>query len=488
MSTQRIIFNPRYILRNDIHRIILSTSDDSSLTTFIHPLHAMILSFFDNPLFLEDAINLISTSLSISEDAIKKFVLLLLKNESKKWIGEGKNACHFPEEVLIEETDNYHPRQYHFRDFIIDSKEIDLVSRRFYIPLDAMMMINTLCYTNCIYCYADRNKKFDLKIPLERIFEIIEEAKKLQFKTFDVSGGEFFLYKHWEALLKKMLQCGFSPKSIPTKVPLSIETIKKIAATGYEQIQVSLDSIDPPTLSKMLQVDISYFQSIETMLINLRKYNLKFRVNAIVTSYNCSIYQIDSLIQYLKRYSNFAEISLGIVGYSLYKKDTLNYSNFPLFEDANILFEFLTNKYGNDRQVIISGITMTEDNVNYSSDKFFSKAMCTGNLQQFYILPDGKVTICEELYWHPKFIIGDLMKQSIMEVWNSKEAMELHHLNQSIIQKTSPCSTCDTFIRCREYGGVCWREVIKSYGKENWDYPDPRCQYAPNPINKIYIK
>ena len=28
-----------------------------------------------------------------------------------------------------------------------------------------------------------------------------------------------------------------------------------------------------------------------------------------------------------------------------------------------------------------------------------------------YILPDGKVTICEELYWNEHFIIGDVTKQ-----------------------------------------------------------------------------
>ena len=25
----------------------------------------------------------------------------------------------------------------------------------------------------------------------------------------------------------------------------------------------------------------------------------------------------------------------------------------------------------------------------------------------------------------------------------------------------------------------CFVKVIKAYGKDKWDYPDPRCQYAP---------
>lgn len=28
--------------------------------------------------------------------------------------------------------------------------------------------------------------------------------------------------------------------------------------------------------------------------------------------------------------------------------------------------------------------------------------------QLAFVLPDGKVSACEQLYWHPQFIIGDL--------------------------------------------------------------------------------
>lgn len=44
-------------------------------------------------------------------------------------------------------------------------------------------------------------------------------------------------------------------------------------------------------------------------------------------------------------------------------------------------------------------------------------------------MPDGKVTICEELYWHPHFIIGDLKKQTLKEIWNSQKAKDIFILN-----------------------------------------------------------
>ena len=34
---------------------------------------------------------------------------------------------------------------------------------------------------------------------------------------------------------------------------------------------------------------------------------------------------------------------------------------------------------------------------------------------------------------------------------------------------------------------VCWKEVMESYGKDKWYYPDPRCPKASKPKIKKYI-
>ena len=105
-----------------------------------------------------------------------------------------------------------------------------------------------------------------------------------------------------------------------------------------------------------------------------------------------------------------------------------------------------------------------------------------------YILPDGKVTICEELYWNPNFIIGDITKQSISEVWNSDKAKRLYYLTQVEISEGSPCKTCSSFEECRgdNYKKICWRDTIKAYGHDKWDYPDSRCPLAPKVEKEIF--
>jgi len=96
-----------------------------------------------------------------------------------------------------------------------------------------------------------------------------------------------------------------------------------------------------------------------------------------------------------------------------------------------------------------------------------------------FILPDGKVTICEQLYWDSRFIIGDLTTQSIEEVWNSPRALELSFPKREDFRDESVCKGCDIFEECLSFPNKCFADVLKGYGKENWDYPDPRCIKAP---------
>ncbi|MBQ3949317.1 MAG: SPASM domain-containing protein, partial [Bacteroidales bacterium] len=118
---------------------------------------------------------------------------------------------------------------------------------------------------------------------------------------------------------------------------------------------------------------------------------------------------------------------------------------------------------------------------------FEDRSICTGNRSSFFVLPDGKVTLCEQMYWHPFFILGDLFQNSIMEVWNSKKALELASFSKSDVRECSPCKKCDIFDQCRHNIGVCWRDAIAAYGDGNYDYPSPECPYAPQVTNDFYI-
>ncbi|GHU70155.1 hypothetical protein FACS189413_10120 [Bacteroidia bacterium] len=124
-----------------------------------------------------------------------------------------------------------------------------------------------------------------------------------------------------------------------------------------------------------------------------------------------------------------------------------------------------------------------EELCNYS--EFKERSLCTANVEGLVILPDGKVTICEELYWNENFLLGDLTTSSILEVWSSDKAKSLWNLNQKNFPKESACSSCQDFDNCRKGKGVCWKMVVKGYDWENYLYPDPRCPRAPELVYNI---
>ena len=91
---------------------------------------------------------------------------------------------------------------------------------------------------------------------------------------------------------------------------------------------------------------------------------------------------------------------------------------------------------------------------------FRQRAYCTGSTRNVVILPDGRVTICEELYAHPTFIIGDLKFQTLEEVWKSSRALDLFYMQKESVQGSSPCKNCCTFHECREGKGVCRKTIL----------------------------
>lgn len=129
-------------------------------------------------------------------------------------------------------------------------------------------------------------------------------------------------------------------------------------------------------------------------------------------------------------------------------------------------------------------ILFSDDALDYSvykgkaDDTYFKGGACGALQTRLFILPDGQVSICELTYWNPLFLIGDLRKQSITEVWNSPKALAIYN-HEMQMREESRCSSCKVLDFCQDNRRKCVVKVMQAYGKDNWDYPDPRCAFAP---------
>lgn len=492
------IVNLAYNLKEDLNRVLITTSNaieynpyqknDSVLTGihwFIHPVYAYFFSFFDGSMNFNDTLHEISKNLKISIIEAFNMIKPFVENQNTVYFHYKNFYFGIPQNFIILNKDKK-VRNFEKSLFLEMSKfdNIDLTTWRLNKPKEFLLVINNKCITDCIYCYADKTHFVDKQIPFPRLKEIIEESRELKMRNIDISGGELFLYKDWFDLLKIMLDNGFYPY-ISTKVALNKNTINKLLDLNIKNIQLSFDSLDPNKIQKILNVSKEYLDKFKETIKNLNNAGISIKIKSVISNINCNYKDYVELIDYLMQFEHIEGISIAPGEPSLYKTHDFCTSYDDFIELKSHLQEYVSKQTNYQQKISFQDVlTKPSSNSLLREKEFNRRSLCSGNTTGFVLLPDGKVTICEQLYWHSKFIIGDLNKQSIMEMWNSKKALDLYHLSKRKVPNDSACRSCEKFKNCREQLGVCWKMIVFGYGYNNYYYPDPRCLKAPRVKNE----
>lgn len=479
-----IIFNPNYIVKPDNGRALLMPSYHARINGVvgnggefvIHPVHAIILNFLSGSGYI-DAIDEISAALHVATHFVEKFIMALLDKTDSIRIKDSKTGAVyiFPPNTIISVGNDLQRVRYP-KDIFLDG-EIDIRRKRHSTPSNITLMLNNKCVTDCFYCYADKRKPVDCTISFDQLVELIKEAKKLYVNNFDVIGGEFFLYKDWDKLLTVLYQHDYHPY-LSTKVPLDEVIVQRMAELGVTELQISVDTFINEHLCAILKVGGSYQDKLKNMFGLLQKYHIAIYVHTILTSRNDTVEDIESIFEFIKQFDNIKHWKLDTATPSLYKEEAY-IKICPDSQKVRVINNLLDKL---KTQVAFSVIYKKKLNTYFTDiskedkEKAFEKrATCSANYSGFFILPDGNVTICEELYWNPRFLIGNVTKQSLLDIWNSDEALNLYYLSQRNISKDSKCKKCAVFEICRRGKGVCWKAIIGVYGEGKWYYPDPLC-------------
>lgn len=473
-SQTRLALDPQICLRNDVDRAVLITrpkplSDKNYIYRLVHPAEAIILALMDGDRTLQELGEL--------------WADLTGKTPEEGAANVGKVVDYYTtgdretNGFLIEVDDKNRRaiRRYDPMDFVIPAGRVDVKDPRMRKPYMVYYLPTLFCPQKCIYCYAHvAPKPENGLISLERLREIFAELSALGVEVIQMSGGEVFARKDIFEIIEAVFAAGMTV-DIPTKLGLNYEQALRLKELGVPIVQVSLDSTDPATLERMVGVK-NYHLRIFKVLDDLRRAEMNVRVNAVLTPIN--VPTIGSLLDYLGGLGNVSRVSLTPYGRSLFcHSDDLFITPAEL---AKVQEEIRSRGvlYPHMRVMVTGGGAAEPDSEEEKMLRWKGRAFCTANRHGFVILPDGRVTVCEELYDHPDFVIGDLERQSVMEVWNSPEAMALLHPDQAAVPEGA-CKSCESFDECNSYKGRCWRDVLKAYGWDKPYYPDPRCPWAP---------
>ncbi len=492
------ILNSNYILRSDINRIILAASGSKdfdkiaqeNLATFIHPIHAMMLSFFKGDKSLKENLAEMAFFFDLSIESTYNLIAKFIGNEKRVVVEYDNNFFYFPPKVLVEYENNFPFRTYTVHDFNL-KVALDFETARYNIPIEASILLNNRCVTDCVYCYADKRHIYDCKIPFDRLVEIIDETKRLGFRNIDIQGGELFLYEHWYELLKELFKAKYSVY-ISTKCPLSIKQVKQLKELGVKEIQVSLDSIFIDDLKTNLKVNDNYGLNIINTIKILNENNFRIKLKPVISSFIFNIKRMEQYIDYFKQFKNIFIIEFTAPAHSMYKTQEQFFSYRLTSENIKEIKELVLRKNDECHFKVTADVSVEDKVINQSFEvkkvNFAKRSRCTGNQSSFLILPNGDVTLCEKAYFNSNLIFGNILESSIMNVWNSKKAKDLFYISQSVFPERSPCSSCPEFTECRYNLGVCWVDAMAAYGEENWLYPGPNCPYAPTPKYLTYCE
>jgi len=470
-----LTLSPEVKMRQDGGRILLFPVNpgDSLFDPFFHflnPPHAVILTLFDGKRDMTDIIRTVSYLFNMNRQEASNEVekILSLKVNDTQTIGS----------LIIDANDIDHRkiRVYKPTDFIIPLEMIENSDVRCKIPSSVLVLPTMRCVTNCRYCYADREsfkgrKEFDLPL-FKRLVKMMIECG---IETVEFSGGDIFCRKDAFDMIKYTFSVGMYP-SIPTKYPLSKNQISQLKAMGLSTIQISIDAINPDIID-WLVMRLGYGKKIIKTLNYLNEVGIQVRTNTVLTPHN--IKDAINLIHYLAQLPNVFKIRSTCYSRSLYHhKDGLFSRLRDIYEFEKALNQIKVEFP--DKGIFFSGpnVDPNESNETKRISNFSERAICTANRNSLVVLPDGRVTICEELYGNEHFIIGDLNEQTLMEIWNSQKALELAYPAQSSVPDGA-CKDCSDFNQCHLGLGRCVRETLKAYGNDRWYWPDPRCPRAP---------
>lgn len=478
---KKIVLNFDYKIRMDGRRaLIVNVNEQSETPKITHPVLAAMFSFFKGDKCLGSVCDEISAFFDMPKDKVESLVNGFINNKANVKVKFDGTVFSFPADMLIENKCGIIRRDFKTKDFLLPPP-YDFETLRLSSPTDVLFVINTKCVTDCVYCYADKKTQYQA-MPTYRILKIIEEACDIGVRTFELSGGEVFLHKDWKKIVNKLIDYGYCD-FVSTKIPLSRQQIDEVANTGLKTLQVSLDSLNPKTLACNLNVGEEYCQKMKESLLYLDTKGIEIIVKGTHTRHTFNKENVKEVIDFISKLKHLKKYTVSTIGASMYKSNESFQELKPTLAQVREVYDYLDG--------LDCGFYIQNDDQTIKRDelcnikKFNERTLCSGNVLGLTILPDGKVTICEELYWNPDFIIGDLMKNGLLEVWNSEKALSLWNIRQSVFPQESACSTCQDFARCRRGAGACWKYVIGAYGRENWLYPDPRCPKAPNPINNV---
>lgn len=448
---KRLMISPHLKLRKRAYGVIACHTTLEKIV-FLSPSYAVVLSLFNGKEDIDAISRQVAAIFGISLTHARKKVESFVSKFS--FLFAEVNEQYYEQIKLTPEQFVYKADEDRLRRILRFEEHLD-------VPIGMIYVVTNFCKMRCKYCYAGAtyasvSDATELQMPIDILKKIIKESGEIGMLTWVLSGGEPFLRRDLTDIIQLLIRNDIGIV-ISTKAYLDESYAKKLKDVGLNFIQVSLDSPTKESEDFLTGVKGSY-EKIVLSIQNLVKHGIEVRVNTVVTSYN--IKQMRDHIDFLVNLG-VSDLDFALYGRSLGRhKDAL----MPSIDDFRRFKRVLeTQQHRNDIKLsnikgVMKSLELSTGSVGLLPEEL---PICGACRIGMVMMPDGRATICERLAKEEKFIVGDLKRQSIMEIWNSEKVLKYFHLSRKMFEE--PCGSCKHFEMCSKKG-ICFLRSSVVYG------------------------
>lgn len=328
-------------------------------------------------------------------------------------------------------------------------------------PTELFLSLTNLCNFRCIYCFNASGTQKSQEMETEQWLNFIRQAGEAGILKCTLTGGEPMLYPGFYDILEELARFHIMPYVCTNGSLIDADAIQRFHAADVRVVQISMDSAAPDVHHKLTATTDSFDRVIQG-IERLTAAGIAVHVKSVLTPFNLD--NIHQLIALCNR--------IGVTKLTLDRFDVSSCGR----GGANLLIteqqmEAVKSYIAANHRQIANQMTVaaTANKKRWQNENDI--VPCGAFRRSMVVLPDGNVSVCEKLTDIPEMTVGNICRDSLMDIWTSPKIADILSPAQNKLDGT--CQNCEHLNKC---GTGCF--AIKYFLQQGPFQADPRCWKA----------
>lgn len=327
-------------------------------------------------------------------------------------------------------------------------------------PFSAEVHFTHKCNLVCKHCFQNSSPTSNRYSELDKSqwVSIFRQFELLRLRNVTLSGGEIMYYPFFNEVFNEIVNMRINYLILTNGTLINRCSLSDLSKPNVA-LTVSLDGHSDIVHDKLRGNGAfkKTINNIEALIANNANVSLAYTINAMNYAY-------------LEEAIEFA-ISLGVKGIVLGFTDKIGRAK----ENINLLLSSyqrdfvrhnissLKEKYENRLNISLLEISKLDYKIQSNSNKLY----CTAGTSHIAVSSEGILYPCIYAFGHKEFVIGDLTKEGLKDLWQNRDKWKIFRSGFNI-EDINTCSTCKLASKCSLK--VC---RLRSYELNNSLYNKP---------------